>query len=82
VPEVSADYVALVAGLRSPPERQRTVLVLYYLADLPVDQVATELSCSAASVKSLLARGRAALAAAIGEDGIADAQRSPEIPHA
>ncbi len=81
VPEVSADYVALVAGLRALPQRQRTVLVLYYLADLSVNQVADELSCSAASVKSLLARGRAALAAAIGEDA-ADAQPSPEVPHA
>jgi RNA polymerase sigma-70 factor (ECF subfamily) len=82
VPEVSADNVTLVAGLRALPERQRTVLVLYYLADLPVNQVAAELSCSAASVKSLLARGRAALATAIGQDGTADVQPSPEIPHA
>jgi RNA polymerase sigma-70 factor, ECF subfamily len=82
VPEVSADNVALVVGLRALPERQRTVLVLYYLADLSVNQVAAELNCSAASVKSMLARGRAALAAAIGEDGTADVQPSPEMPHA
>jgi RNA polymerase sigma-70 factor, ECF subfamily len=82
VPEVSADYVALVVGLRALPERQRTVLVLYYLADLSVNQVAAELSCSAASVKSMLARGRAALAAAIGEDDTADVQPSPEMPYA
>lgn len=82
VPEVSADNVALVVGLRALPERQRTVLVLYYLADLSVNQVAAELGCSAASVKSMLARGRAALAAAMSEHGTADVQSSPEIPHA
>jgi RNA polymerase sigma-70 factor, ECF subfamily len=82
VPEVSADTVALVAGLRTLPERQRIVLVLYYLADLPVQQVAAELKCSAGSVKSLLARGRVALAAAVREDGTAAGQPSREIPHA
>jgi RNA polymerase sigma-70 factor, ECF subfamily len=82
VPEVSADNVALVAGLRTLPERQRIVLVLYYLADLPVQQVAAELNCSAGSVKSLLARGRVALAAAVREDGAAAGQPSREIPHA
>ena len=81
VAEVSADNVALVIGLRALPARQRTVLVLYYLADLSVNQVAAELNCSAASVKSTLARGRAALAAAIG-DGTADVEPSPEMPHA
>jgi RNA polymerase sigma-70 factor (ECF subfamily) len=82
VPEVNADNVALVTGLRTLTKRQRTVLVLYYLADLPVEQVAAELSCSAGTVKSLLARGRTALAAAVREDGSTDGQPSPEIPHA
>ncbi len=81
-PEVNADNVALVTGLRTLTKRQRTVLVLYYLADLPVEQVAAELSCSAGTVKSLLARGRTALAAAVREDGSTDGQPSPEIPHA
>jgi RNA polymerase sigma-70 factor, ECF subfamily len=81
VPEVSADNVALVAGLRALPERQRIVLVLYYLADLPVQQVAAELNCSVGSVKSLLARGRVALAAAVREDAAAAGQPSREIPH-
>jgi RNA polymerase sigma-70 factor, ECF subfamily len=82
LPEISADNVALVAGLRTLPERQRIVLVLYYLADLPVQQVAAELNCSAGSVKSLLARGRVALAAAVREDGTAAGQPSREIPYA
>lgn len=64
-PEVSTDTVALVSGLRTLPERQRTVLVLHYMCDLTVDQIAAELSCPPGSVKSWLSRGRTALAAAV-----------------
>jgi len=64
-PEVSTDTVALVSGLRTLPERQRTVLVLHYMCDLTVDQIAAELGCPAGSVKSWLSRGRTALAAAV-----------------
>jgi RNA polymerase sigma-70 factor (ECF subfamily) len=64
-PEVSTDSVALVSGLRTLPERQRTVLVLHYMCDLTVDQIAAELGCPAGSVKSWLSRGRTALAAAV-----------------
>ena len=64
-PEVSTDTVALVSGLRTLPERQRTVLVLHYMCDLTVDQIATELGCPSGSVKSWLSRGRTALAAAV-----------------
>jgi RNA polymerase sigma-70 factor, ECF subfamily len=67
-PAIGPDTVALVAGLRALPERQRTVLVLYYLADCSVDQIAAELGCPAGSVKAWLSRGRAALATAIGAD--------------
>ncbi len=67
VPTISADTVALVAGLRTLPERQRVVLVLHYLADLPVSQVAAELSVPVGSVKAWLSRGREALAAAVRE---------------
>jgi RNA polymerase sigma-70 factor, ECF subfamily len=78
-PEISTDTVALVAGLRTLPQRQRTVLVLYYLADLTVDQIATELGCPAGSVKGWLSRGRAALAAAVRAD---DATPTSEANHA
>jgi RNA polymerase sigma-70 factor, ECF subfamily len=64
-PEISSDTVALVAGLRTLPERQRTALVLHYLGDLSVDQIAAELRCPVGSVKGWLARGRTALAAAV-----------------
>ena len=65
--EISPTTVALVAGLRTLPERQRVVLVLHYLADLSVDQIAADLGCPAGSVKAWLSRGRAALAVAMTE---------------
>src|SRR5215469_2243222 len=67
-PEISPDTVALVAGLRKLPERQRLVLVLHYLGDCTVEQIAAELGCPAGSVKGWLSRGRAALAAAMRAD--------------
>ena len=69
VPEISTDAVALIAALRTLPERQRVVLVLHYVADLPVSQIAAELRCPVGSVKAWLSRGRDALAAALGESG-------------
>jgi RNA polymerase sigma-70 factor, ECF subfamily len=78
-PEISTDAVALVAGLRTLPQRQRTVLVLHYLADLPVQQIAAELGCPVSSVKVWLSRGRAALAAAVRAD---DANPTSEASHA
>jgi RNA polymerase sigma-70 factor (ECF subfamily) len=79
VPEISTDTLALVAGLRTLPQRQRTVLVLYYLADLPVEQIAADPGCPAGSVKAWLSRGRAALAAAVRAD---DANPTSEDSHA
>ncbi|HEY2642050.1 MAG TPA: SigE family RNA polymerase sigma factor [Streptosporangiaceae bacterium] len=67
VPEISPDTVDLVTALRTLPERQRIVLVLHYLADLPVGQIAAELSCPVGSVKAWLWRGRAALAVALAD---------------
>jgi RNA polymerase sigma-70 factor, ECF subfamily len=70
--EISPNTVALVAGLRKLPERQRVVLVLHYLADRSVNQIAADLGCPAGSVKGWLSRGRAALAAAMEETPVPD----------
>ena len=69
-PEVlgaSVEALALAEALRTLPIRQRQVLVLHYLVDLPVDQVAHTLSMPEGTVKSLLSRGRQLLAAKLGE---------------
>jgi len=79
VPEISLDTVALVAGLRKLPDRQRVVLVLHYLADMPVNQIALELQCPVGSVKAWLSRGRDALAAAMGDAGGGGAHLSSPV---
>jgi RNA polymerase sigma-70 factor, ECF subfamily len=64
---VSVEALALAEALRTLPIRQRQVLVLHYLVDLSVDEVARTLDMPDGTVKSLLARGRHALAAKLGE---------------
>lgn len=49
------------AALGQVPKRQRAVLVLRFFYDLPVEEVAGALGCSAGTVKSQTARGLATL---------------------
>jgi RNA polymerase sigma-70 factor (ECF subfamily) len=67
VPALSADAVDLRAALRALPLGQRQVIVLHHLVGLPVEEVAQTLRAPVGTVKSLLARGRRALAARLGE---------------
>jgi RNA polymerase sigma-70 factor, ECF subfamily len=50
------------------PMNQRRAMVLHYLADLSVEDVAREMAAPAGTVKSWLSRGRANLASALSED--------------
>jgi RNA polymerase sigma-70 factor (sigma-E family) len=59
-----AERMALRAALLAVPPGQRAVLVLRFVADLSIDQVAETLGCTAGTVKSQTARGLAALRAA------------------
>jgi len=63
VPEPGSERADLVAALRRINAEQRQVLVLHYLCDLSVEQIATETDCPPSTVKTRLHRGRAALAA-------------------
>jgi RNA polymerase sigma-70 factor, ECF subfamily len=56
------DRVAIADALRKVPAEQRRALVLYYLCDLSVSEIAAETRVPAGTVKARLARGRAALA--------------------
>jgi RNA polymerase sigma-70 factor (ECF subfamily) len=67
VAPISADHVAVVTALRALPEPTRRAIVLHYIADLPVAEVAEVLSTSVGTVKSWLYRGRTALAGQLGE---------------
>jgi RNA polymerase sigma-70 factor, ECF subfamily len=62
VPPVSVDGLAVAAALATLPRRQRQVVVLHYLLDVPVREVARQLSMPVGTVKSRLARARSALA--------------------
>ncbi|MBX6748760.1 MAG: SigE family RNA polymerase sigma factor [Micromonosporaceae bacterium] len=69
VPALQPDHVALVAALRTLPTNQRTAMVLHYLVDLPVADVAQELGVPVGTVKAWLSRGRTALATQLSEAG-------------
>ncbi len=60
------DRVMLVKALQKIPAKQRQAIVLHFLADLPVREVATEMRTSEGTVKSWLSRGRAALKTELG----------------
>jgi RNA polymerase sigma-70 factor, ECF subfamily len=67
VPATSADRVDLHHALRRIPLRHREVLVLRYVAELPVEEVASQLRLPVGTVKSRLNRARKALAEQLGE---------------
>jgi RNA polymerase sigma-70 factor, ECF subfamily len=58
-----AGHVSLHQALQRLPSRQRAALALHYFADLSVAQTADALGARQGTVKSLLSRGRTALAA-------------------
>lgn len=61
-PAVDPDHIAVVAALRKLPVHHREALVLHYLLDMPVNDIAEQLDVAVGTVKSWLHRGRAALA--------------------
>ena len=62
VEEPRPDRVVAVAALAKLPGNQRRALVLFYLADLPIADIAEQEGVAVGTVKSWLSRGRAALA--------------------
>ncbi|GAA2605276.1 SigE family RNA polymerase sigma factor [Paractinoplanes durhamensis] len=65
------DRQVVRAALGQVPRRQRAVLVLRFFYDLPVEEVAGALGCSAGTVKSQTARGLATLRRLLGERELA-----------
>jgi RNA polymerase sigma-70 factor (ECF subfamily) len=67
VDEPSPDRVMVIRALAGLPEKQRRVVVLHHLADLTIADIARQEGVPEGTVKSWLHRGRATLAAALGE---------------
>jgi RNA polymerase sigma factor (sigma-70 family) len=59
--EVGPEHVALVSALKRLHQSQREVVVLHYLADLSLAEIADHLDIAVGTVKSRLGRGRARL---------------------
>jgi RNA polymerase sigma-70 factor (ECF subfamily) len=70
VPDFGASDPSFWAAVRSLPRRQAQVIALYYLEDLPVDEVADILDVSPGTVKRHLHRGRMSLARRLDSEGV------------
>lgn len=70
--EVGPDHVALVEALAKLDPAHRTVVVLHYLADRSVSEIALELGIPEGTVKTRLARGRELLAPLLSDPEEAD----------
>ena len=66
-----ADRAMLRDCLAKVPRRQRAVLVLRFLYDLPIDEVAQALGCSTGTVKSQTSHGLATLRRLMGPRSVA-----------
>jgi RNA polymerase sigma-70 factor (ECF subfamily) len=62
-----AEHVDVVRALRALPDDLREVVALYYLADLPVREIAESLSIKEGTVKSRLSRARQMLSVTLAE---------------
>jgi RNA polymerase sigma-70 factor (ECF subfamily) len=67
-PAVSSDRVDMRRALGRLPSRHREVLVLHYVAELPLQDVARQLGLPLGTVKSRLSRARRALAEQLGDE--------------
>jgi RNA polymerase sigma-70 factor (ECF subfamily) len=61
-PEAGLDRMDLVVSLRKLPEQIRRAVVLHYLADMSIADIAEEMRAPEGTIKSWLRRGRAELA--------------------
>ncbi|MGI8434261.1 MAG: RNA polymerase sigma factor [Nocardioidaceae bacterium] len=68
VADVQPVDLDLMAAIRQLPPRQRAVIALFYIEDLPVSEVADILSCGTATVSVHLHRARKRLTELLGEE--------------
>ncbi len=65
-------FEGLFDALRRLPPRERAVMALFYVIDLPVAEVAQRLGMAAPTVRVHLTRGRRRLASMLGDDEVDD----------
>ncbi len=65
--EIGPEHVAIVTALREVDDKQRQVVVLHYLADIGIADIAAELGLAEGTVKSRLSRARVKLASLLDE---------------
>jgi len=86
LPEPAVDHADLEAVLdlrvriRELPRRQQAAVVLYYLAGLPVAEVAGAMGCREGTVRAHLARARATLARDLGAEAQGSGSARPSRP--
>ncbi|HIV58542.1 MAG TPA: SigE family RNA polymerase sigma factor [Candidatus Stackebrandtia faecavium] len=79
-PGMSPDHVALVEALRKVPEKQRRAVVLHYLGDMSVADIAKQTGAKEGTVKSWLHRGRTELAQYLNEfEATGEMRKSGEV---
>ncbi len=66
-PAPNPDHVALATALATLPANHRQAVVLHYLADMKITEIAEVCGVAVGTVKAWLHRGRTALAAALTE---------------
>jgi RNA polymerase sigma-70 factor (ECF subfamily) len=71
-PEPPHEFAGLFDALKQLPPRERAVMVLFYVLDLPVAEVADRMGLASATVRVHLTRGRRRLAALLGDDEVND----------
>lgn len=68
-PDAASDDASLRRHVEALPEKQRQAVILYYLDERSVDEVAAMMGMPVNTVKTHLHRARAGLATALGADG-------------
>lgn len=75
LPGLGPEHLVLIDALRTLPVRHRQAIVLHYLAGRTVLEIAAEMRVAEGTVKSWLARARAALRVELDEIPASDSRR-------
>ncbi len=66
------EFAGLFDAMKQLPPRERAVMALFYVLDLPVKEVGDRMGIATATVRVHLTRGRRHLASLLGDDEVSD----------